>query len=388
VQSSIGGVTTTFVGNYYEVSNDGSATMVTKYYYAGSQRIATLAPGASAGVRQGEDLFYLLSDQLGSTSITTDANGQPVSELRYDAWGGVRYPLDGHNPGPSDFTYTGQYSNVDDFGLLYYNARWYDPTIARFVQADTIVPDGVQGWDRYAYTANNPIRYNDPSGHMNCEEDRYCPRQFRTKAQERQTAQNIVSSSGQHYSMSTKINSSTVLSHDHYALGYLLNGSYQMNTLVVAPESGGNFISAYDGNGNIMGGTSLLTVNGTLTAPSAPLASQATIASIRSGDSVDVVYWDDASTSAVVGTFTVRSIQLANSQTAAGVGSVTINSGGAIGPGDSGSGIFFHGQLIGNVSSTEYFLPSVFGKLFPQASRGELLPSYILPYSTATTPVR
>jgi hypothetical protein len=27
------------------------------------------------------------------------------------------------------------------------------------------VPDGVQGYDRFAYTANNPIRYNDPSGH-------------------------------------------------------------------------------------------------------------------------------------------------------------------------------------------------------------------------------
>jgi hypothetical protein len=32
-------------------------------------------------------------------------------------------------------------------------------------QADTIVPDGVQGYDRYAYANNNPILYNDPTGH-------------------------------------------------------------------------------------------------------------------------------------------------------------------------------------------------------------------------------
>jgi len=30
------------------------------------------------------------------------------------------------------------------------------------------VPDGVQGYDRYAYVSNSPINHNDPSGH--CEE--------------------------------------------------------------------------------------------------------------------------------------------------------------------------------------------------------------------------
>ena len=56
---------------------------------------------------------------------------------------------------------------MGDFGLMFYNARWYDPTIGRFAQADTIIPQqqGVQAWDRYAYSNNNPARYTDPSGH-------------------------------------------------------------------------------------------------------------------------------------------------------------------------------------------------------------------------------
>ncbi len=44
----------------------------------------------------------------------------------------------------------------------------YDGSLGRFAQADTIVPlesQGVQAWDRYAYVNNNPVRYNDPSGH-------------------------------------------------------------------------------------------------------------------------------------------------------------------------------------------------------------------------------
>ena len=60
---------------------------------------------------------------------------------------------------------------MDDFGLLFYNARWFDPTIARFAQADSIVPGGVQGLDRYAYVNNNPTRYSDPTGHMCTPED-------------------------------------------------------------------------------------------------------------------------------------------------------------------------------------------------------------------------
>jgi hypothetical protein len=72
VKQTIGGVaTTSFIGNYYEVS--GSTT---KYYYAGGQRIA---------MRQGTTLYYLLSDHLGSTSITTSATGTKVAELRYKA---------------------------------------------------------------------------------------------------------------------------------------------------------------------------------------------------------------------------------------------------------------------------------------------------------------
>jgi RHS repeat-associated protein len=61
---------------------------------------------------------------------------------------------------------------VDDFGLLFYNARWYDPALGRFAQADTIIPGAgnPQAWDRYSYARNNPIRYHDPSGHKPCED--------------------------------------------------------------------------------------------------------------------------------------------------------------------------------------------------------------------------
>ncbi len=130
-----------------------------------SQRIATLAPHCvccSAGVRKGGVLTYMLTDHLGSTSLMTNASGAVISETRYTAWGEVRYQAGTMSTG---YTYTGQYSNTADFGLMYYNARWYDPSLGRFARADTIVPAGVQGYDRYAYVNNNPVKYTDPSGH-------------------------------------------------------------------------------------------------------------------------------------------------------------------------------------------------------------------------------
>ena len=52
-------------------------------------------------------------------------------------------------------------------GLMYYGARWYDPALGRFIQADTIVLGGEQGLDRYAYANNNPVNFTDPIGHVN-----------------------------------------------------------------------------------------------------------------------------------------------------------------------------------------------------------------------------
>jgi RHS repeat-associated protein len=57
---------------------------------------------------------------------------------------------------------------TEGFGLMFYQARWYDPSIGRFAQADTVLADPVQGWDRYTYVNNNPIAYTDPTGHRLC----------------------------------------------------------------------------------------------------------------------------------------------------------------------------------------------------------------------------
>ena len=166
--TSLGSITTIFVGMHYEITNG----VITKYYFAGASRIA---------MRTGSTLTYLLGDHLGSTSLTTDSTGTKISEMHYKPFGEVRsWWTSSTVTTPSyaltKYTFTGQYSYMDDpstsavtegFGLMFYNARFYDPQLGRFTSADTIIPStqGVQGWDRYAYGLNNPSRYTDPTGH-------------------------------------------------------------------------------------------------------------------------------------------------------------------------------------------------------------------------------
>jgi RHS repeat-associated protein len=66
----------------------------------------------------------------------------------------------------TDRLYTGQRWEAG-IGLYDYNARYYDPALGRFVQADSVVPSphNSQSFNRYLYTLGNPLRYTDPSGH-------------------------------------------------------------------------------------------------------------------------------------------------------------------------------------------------------------------------------
>ena len=155
-------VVTVFVGSIYETEQIGNEeAVITKYYFAGSQRI---------GMRKDGVLTYLLTDQLGSTSLAVDASGAKISEMRYKPWGEVRYESPSGSL-PTDYTYTGQRSYTDSFGLMYYGARWLDVSMGRFAQADSIIPSGVQGMDRFAYSNNNPVRYTDPTGHKPASDD-------------------------------------------------------------------------------------------------------------------------------------------------------------------------------------------------------------------------
>jgi len=125
--------------------------------------------------------LYLIGDHLAhfqgcfasSTSLVIDTAGDVTARRSYlpfgGTWGSSTPDL------PTAFAFTGQREDLET-GLYYYIARYYDPDIAHFTQADTVVPGAGNplAWNRYAYTLYNPLRYVDPSGHWVCNENGVC----------------------------------------------------------------------------------------------------------------------------------------------------------------------------------------------------------------------
>ncbi|MBK9095347.1 MAG: hypothetical protein IPM84_21840 [Anaerolineae bacterium] len=130
VKETAGGATTVYIGNTFEWT--GSTATMKKYYYAGAVRVA-MRTGVSPGT-----VNYLLSDHLGSQALTLTSAGARLNtntELRYMPYGVARYTA---GVTLTTFNFTGQRKDSGS-GLLFYNARWYDPYLNRWIQPDSII---------------------------------------------------------------------------------------------------------------------------------------------------------------------------------------------------------------------------------------------------------
>ncbi|MBI2548845.1 hypothetical protein HYW21_05840 [Candidatus Woesearchaeota archaeon] len=108
----------------------------------------------------GKKYFYH-PDALGSTALVTDEAGNVVEEVEYLPFGEV---IEGGN---DRYLFTGKEKDRET-GLQYYNARYYAPDQARFIQPDSVQPNvyDPQQLNKYSYARNNPVKYTDPSGNV------------------------------------------------------------------------------------------------------------------------------------------------------------------------------------------------------------------------------
>ena len=120
-----------------------------KYYRCGSE-LLTYNTGHSLGK------CTYFTDGHGNISRLTvrefemNPTGALIEDYEYDAYGNQQKAI--YYPIGSPFQYCGEYYD-EETGMTYLRARYYDPSIGRFISEDP-VKDGMN-W--YVYCANDPV---------------------------------------------------------------------------------------------------------------------------------------------------------------------------------------------------------------------------------------
>jgi len=148
----VNGVPTQFLYDGSEIVQQLDAQRPTSY-------LRTLTTDEAVGLSHVEGNFFLITDALRSAMAATDASGTVVNTYSYEPFGSTSLT----NPSIANpFQFTGR-ENEGLAGLYYYRARYYGPSIARFLSEDPI-----RGWygqaNFYAYVRNSPTNYVDPFG--------------------------------------------------------------------------------------------------------------------------------------------------------------------------------------------------------------------------------
>ncbi len=137
---------------------DGKGSLKTLYVMANGKKLLAY------NQKQKEKLYYH-NDNLGSPIILTDEQQNIKQTYFYGPFGNYEfkhgYVQDDINP----YQYTGQEQDAD-IGLMYYNARYYDSEVGRFISEDPAAAQVLnpKTLNRYVYCVNNPLIYTDPSG--------------------------------------------------------------------------------------------------------------------------------------------------------------------------------------------------------------------------------
>ncbi|MBI1821017.1 MAG: IPT/TIG domain-containing protein [Nitrospirae bacterium] len=138
------------------------------YQYDGNDIIAEVGGGAVSAnylrslkvdepfIRQSSGNEFYHADALGSIMALTDASGVISTSYAYEPFGKTTPTGASSNP----FQFTGREN--DGTGLYYYRARYYSPSLQRFISEDPIGFRG--GINKYSYVLNNPLRFYDPFG--------------------------------------------------------------------------------------------------------------------------------------------------------------------------------------------------------------------------------
>ena len=130
---------------------------IKSYIYALGKHLARV--DGKIGDDQAKKYWYV-TDHVGSIRAVTDKDGKKVWSADYLAFG-KQFDKSADTDFEELHSFTGKEYDPDT-GLHYYNARWYDADLGRFISEDPVADPNNP--NLYSYGANNPLRFIDPRG--------------------------------------------------------------------------------------------------------------------------------------------------------------------------------------------------------------------------------
>jgi RHS repeat-associated protein len=139
IEKNVNGKITRYVYDNEDIilEYDGENRLVAEYIHG---------PGIDEPLMMERDgkIYYYIPDALGSIRALVDTKGYIRQMYEYDAFGGIKVldeegkEIDPEDGIPNLYTFTGREFDPET-GLYYYRARYYDPSLGRFLQEDPIL---------------------------------------------------------------------------------------------------------------------------------------------------------------------------------------------------------------------------------------------------------
>ena len=111
-------------------------------------------------------ITYYHTDLLGSPIMATNEQAEVVWRSLYQPFGAQFQSLgDQAASYANPLGFTGHMDDAET-GLIYMQARYYDPGVGRFLRVDpkAVEPEIPASFNRYSYANNNPYKFVDPDG--------------------------------------------------------------------------------------------------------------------------------------------------------------------------------------------------------------------------------
>ncbi|ESU31397.1 hypothetical protein G3A_16890, partial [Bacillus sp. 17376] len=159
-------------GDKVIAETDGNNTIISEYTWDTYGNPVTMTKSGK--------VYYYHFNSRGDVTALTDENGNVVGQYEYDAWGNIIFQT-GTMATSNPYRYAG-YRFDETTGLYYLKSRYYKSDVGRFINPDNsmvikaLTDEALKAPSEYqnltlmsnlfAYVANNPVMYVDPSGYV------------------------------------------------------------------------------------------------------------------------------------------------------------------------------------------------------------------------------